>query len=107
MSDSWDEMRRAKENSYFDAKNREALERLKNKQKEEKPRLSPVTGEPMEQLALHGVVIDRCKKSGGIWLDAGELEQLVEGMKSEELSEEAHNSWLSSFFTGLSGGEKK
>lgn len=77
MSDSWDDMRKAKEGSYFAQKDREALERLASKKTEEK-RLSPITGEPMEQVVVHGVVIDRCPTSGGVWLDAGELEQLME-----------------------------
>ena len=56
----------------------------------------------MEQVALHGVVIDRCNTSGGIWLDAGELEQLIEASKGEE-QVEASSEWLSSFFKGLTG----
>lgn len=97
MSDAWDEMRKAKEESYFDRKNREALERLAQK-KQEKPRLSPVTGEPMEQIALHGVVIDRCPTSGGIWLDAGELEQLMQaGTKAGE----DQAGWFGSFVKGI------
>ncbi len=97
MSEKWDDMRRAKEESYFDKKNREALERLKKKKDEEKPRLSPISGNPMLQEVLHGVVIDRCPDSGGVWLDAGELEELIEASKSEE-----GNSLLT-FFKGLSG----
>jgi len=100
MTNSWDEMRKAKEESYFDRKNRESLERLAIKKDSEKPRLSPVTGEPMEQVVLHGVVIDRCNKSGGIWLDAGELEQLIAASKSS--SEEEAN-WLKGFFKSLTG----
>ena len=98
MSNAWDDMRKAKEGSYFEQKNREALERLATK-KEEKPRLSPISGEPMEQIALHGVIVDRCKTSGGIWLDAGELEQLVEAMRKGE--QEGHSTWLSSFAKAL------
>lgn len=100
MTDTWNDMRKAKEESYFDRKNREALERLSKKKDEDQPRLSPITGEPMEQVVLHGVVIDRCKTSGGIWLDAGELEQLVEAM-SEAQSRDS--GFLKSFFKGLSG----
>jgi hypothetical protein len=84
MSKPWEEMRRSKEESYFDKKNREALERLAKKKEEDKPRPSPISGEPMEQVVLNGVVIDRCLQSGGIWLDAGELEQLIEAAKNDE-----------------------
>lgn len=100
MSNSWDEMRKAKEESYFDKKNREALERLASK-KTEKPRPSPITGEPMEQVVLNGVVIDRCPTSGGIWLDAGELEQLLQQSESAPAAEQSN--WFSKFVKGLSG----
>ena len=99
MSDAWNDMKKAKENEYFERKNREALERLKKNEQANQVRLIPVTGEPMEQLALHGVVIDRCKTSGGIWLDAGELEQIVEAAKTSESAE----NWITGFFRGLSG----
>ncbi len=103
MTNSWDEMRRAKEDSYFEKKNREALERLSSK-KTEKPRLSPITGEAMEQIVVHGVVIDRCPTSGGVWLDAGELEQLMNVQK--ETSEGESNNLLTSFLKGLTGNKK-
>jgi len=32
---------------------------------------------PMQQLNFRGVEIDRCPVSGGVWLDAGELEKLL------------------------------
>lgn len=98
MSNAWDDMRKAKEGTYFEQKNREALERLASK-KEDKPRLSPITGEPMEQIALHGVIVDRCKTSGGIWLDAGELEQIVDAMKGEH--PEGESGWITSFVKAL------
>ncbi|NQT77141.1 MAG: zf-TFIIB domain-containing protein [Bacteroidetes bacterium] len=39
---------------------------------------SPLSREPMLVLELAGVEIDYCPESGGIWLDAGELEALFE-----------------------------
>jgi len=99
MSDVVDKMAKAQEESYFDKKNREALERLKKKKEEEKPRLSPISGEPLVQEVLHGVVIDKCAQSGGIWLDAGELEELVSAMA--EAQKENGEGWLGSFFGGL------
>lgn len=101
MSNSWDDMRKAKEDSYFAKKESEALARLAAKKGDPKPRLSPVSGEPMEQVVMHGVVVDRCPSSGGIWLDAGELEQLLELSRSE--SEAPAGGWLASFVHGLSG----
>lgn len=76
MSDSWDDRRKAQEESYFDKVNKQALERLAQK-KQEAPRMSPVSGKPMEQICAVGVVLDRCVETGGIWFDAGELEQVA------------------------------
>ena len=76
MSDSWDERRKAQEDGYFDKVNKEALARLA-KRNADAARISPVSGKPMEQVTIMGVVADRCVESGGIWLDAGELEQIL------------------------------
>ena len=63
MSDAWDDMRKVKEESYFDKKNKKALARLANKQQSEKPQPRPITGEPE---ALHqgwlNAVIEGLKK---------------------------------------------
>ncbi|MCC6220794.1 MAG: zf-TFIIB domain-containing protein [Deltaproteobacteria bacterium] len=101
MTNAWDDMKRAKEDSYFEKKNKEALNRLSNKQQQS--RLSPITGKPMEQVVIHGVVIDRCQDTGGIWLDAGELEQLVEASKNEKTEASKGESLLASFLKTLSG----
>ena len=79
MSDSWDDRRKAQEEGYFDKMNQQALERIKKRASEEsgKKRPSPITGKPMEQVTVMGVVVDRCVDSGGIWLDAGELEEIL------------------------------
>ncbi|MCB0324236.1 MAG: zf-TFIIB domain-containing protein [Bdellovibrionales bacterium] len=98
-SDSWDNMRKAKEESYFEKRNREALERLRRKKEEEAPRPSPITGKPMVQEVLSGVVIDRCPDSGGVWLDAGELEALLEAAKSEDTS----SAGIVEFFRSVTG----
>ncbi len=83
MSDSWDEMRKAKEEQYFMKENQEALIRLKARSGD-KPRLSPVTGKPMKQVTLMGVLIDQCEETGGVWLDNGELEELIKASNSKE-----------------------
>jgi hypothetical protein len=106
MSNAWDDMKKAKEDSYFAKKDQEALARLAKKQHQEKPRLSPVTGEEMEQVVLNGVVIDRCKTSGGIWLDAGELEQLLEASRGEQ-NELKEGRALLGFLKGLVVGKKE
>ena len=40
--------------------------------------MCPVCNEPMVSYEFQGVEIDRCLECGGTWLDAGELELLVE-----------------------------
>ena len=38
----------------------------------------PKCGGDLEETKFHEVMIDKCKKCSGIWLDAGELEILTE-----------------------------
>ena len=90
MSDIFDERRRGLEEEYFQRKDKESLQRLREAIKEEAQRHSaePVTMDcPRCTGKLHAetydeVGIDRCDTRGGIWLDAGELEQII----SEESS---------------------
>ena len=98
MTNAWDEMKAAKEDAYFEKLNKESLIRL-NARDGEKTRLSPITGEPMEHVTIHGIVVDRCPKSGYIGLDAGELEEMIKVAKSEEHSK----SWLDKFLTTVKG----
>ena len=43
--------------------------------------ISPIDNKtPMQQLHYKGIEIDRCPVSGGVWLDAGELEKLLNNM---------------------------
>jgi Zn-finger nucleic acid-binding protein len=39
--------------------------------------LSPIDGVPMRKLLRYGVEIDVCTRTGGVWLDKGELEKIV------------------------------
>ena len=98
MTDSWDEREKAQEAQYFKKQNDEALARLKGRNTPK--RSSPITGEPMEQIALMGVIVDRCPTSGGIWLDAGELEQILNGAKEHK------ETFIESFFSGLFGKQR-
>lgn len=95
MSDAWDEKRKAQEEEYFRRKNEDALKRMKAEHTQE--RLSPVTGKPMERVTVMGVVIDRCPDSGGIWLDAGELDQLIAASRDDEVKD----NWVERFFGQL------
>lgn len=90
--------RSRREEAYFHHKEREALSRTKAKKKAAL-RPSPVTGKPMEHLQINGVTVDRCRDTGGIWLDAGELEQIIEAAK--KLEKTTGQRWLKKFFNGL------
>lgn len=93
MSDAWDDRKRAQEEQYFEKANKEALLRLKGRSG---ARPSPIDGQPMEQVTMMGVTVDRCKTSGGIWLDAGELEALI---KASQDTQNAGS--LTNLFTSL------
>ena len=96
MNDSWDDMRRAKEEQFFDKQNKEALARLQARTGQ-KERLSPISGKPMEQRTIMGVVVDVCKESGGIWLDKGELEQII----SASGNSSKNDTWFGGFLDKL------
>lgn len=102
MNDSWDNMKKAKEDLYFSRQNEEALKKIKA-ERAGSGRKSPITGEIMEEVAYKGVVLDRCKTSGGIWLDSGELEKIIETVLKEKDGD--RDNWLSNFlgFLGNKG----
>ena len=97
MSDGLDERRKALEESFFDKENTQKLEELAKKGTGH--RMSPVTGKPMVREVIHGVTVDRCQESKGIWLDAGELEELVKVLGTKE--KEGTEGWISTFFGRL------
>lgn len=45
----------------------------------------------MKQVTKYGITIDYCPKSGGVWLDKGELEKLIEYAKNENSQYEEDN----------------
>lgn len=84
MSDVFDDRKKALEEDYFRKKEREAIEKMRAKmasQQEATPAVAPVLNCPkcdgtLKELTFEGVVIDQCENCQGVWLDAGELEQL-------------------------------
>ncbi|MEO1640091.1 MAG: zf-TFIIB domain-containing protein [Pseudomonadota bacterium] len=46
---------------------------------------SPIDGSPMREVERYGVKMDICTTSGGIWLDRGELEKIIMGVREEAL----------------------
>ena len=102
MNDAWDEMKQAKEDEYFYRQEKEALARLNAKKNAEKAKLSPIDGKPLTQLNVGGVIIDKCESTGGVWLDAGELEQLL----SHAQNESSGSVWTKRFISNLFGSKK-
>jgi Zn-finger nucleic acid-binding protein len=86
MSDAFDERRRGLEEEYFHRKNKEAIEKLREKMKvAEQAKAAgtssmncPRCGAALKGSEFEGVSIDSCEKCGGVWLDSGELEQLLQ-----------------------------
>jgi hypothetical protein len=103
MSDGLDERRKALEESYFENENKQKLEELSRKGAGH--RLSPVTGKPMVREVIHGVTVDRCEDSKGIWLDAGELEELLQVLGTK--AKEGTDGWITTFFGRLITPESK
>ncbi len=100
MSDTFDKRRAGLEEEYFHRKNKEAIEKLRDKMKvAEESKASgtstmicPRCGGSLRESKFEKVSIDTCKKCGGVWLDSAELEQLTKNEKG---------GWLS----GLLGGD--
>ena len=99
MGDAWDERKRMLEEEYFHRKEKEAIEKLRAKRAAEAaagvaihcPRCEGTLNEVVHE----DVRFDRCDKCGGVWLDAGELEQLTQREESE--------GWLGRMWKGVDG----
>ena len=73
------------EDEYFVKKEKELIEKLRAKQqKEAKQSIKemchlrcPKCGEPLKERSFQKILIDQCTGCGGIWLDAGELEEVA------------------------------
>jgi hypothetical protein len=51
----------------------------------EQSRPCPVDGESMKKEVAHMLIIDRCPRCHGVWLDAGELERIKGGVEASAL----------------------
>lgn len=97
MANKWDERKKAQEDEYFVKQEKEQLAKLKAKQeaeaKESAKKASymkcPKCGESLKVRSFQKIEIDQCNGCGGIWLDAGELDQVA--AKDE-------GSWLGKFW---------
>ena len=85
MSDAFDERRRGLEEEYFHRKNKEAIEKLREKIRvAEQAKAAgassmrcPRCDGSLKESKFEEVMIDTCEKCGGVWLDSTELEQLT------------------------------
>jgi len=72
---------RAKEGIYFAERDREVLNKLRAQlQKVDKSGSDihcPKCTGLLETYSFHGIILDRCLKCSGIWMDKGELEAVV------------------------------
>ena len=85
MANKWDERKKAVEDEYFVKKEKELIAKLKAKQDLEKEAdikkacymRCPKCSAPLKERSFTKVLIDQCTDCGGIWFDAGELEQVA------------------------------
>jgi len=97
VANKWDERKKAQEDEYFIKREKELIERLRAKQEREAHQSvqrtchmrCPKCGEPLKERSFHKILVDQCTGCGGIWLDAGELEEVAGREKG---------SWLGKFW---------
>lgn len=85
MSDAFDNRRKGLEEEYFHRKNKEAVEKLREKMKVSEEAKAAGTSSmrcprcdgTLNETKVEDVSVDVCDKCGGVWLDSGELEQLT------------------------------
>jgi uncharacterized protein with PIN domain len=85
MGDGLDDRRKGLEEEYFHRKNQEAIEKLRDKMKVSEDAKAAGTSSmrcprcdgALNETQFEEVAIDTCEKCGGIWLDSGELSQLM------------------------------
>ena len=85
MANKWDERKKALEDEYFVKKEKDLIQKFKSKQADEaKETLKaachmrcPKCGEPLKERSFQKVTLDQCTGCHGVWLDAGELEQVA------------------------------
>ncbi len=72
---------RAKEDIYFAERDREVLEKLRERLKKVDKTSSdlrcPKCPGSLETYTFEGHLLDRCRECGGIWMDKGELEAVI------------------------------
>ena len=82
-----DDRGRALENEYFRRQEQELIEKLKSKLNVENAQVSdlgcPKCDGKLVETDFENIKMDVCNNCTGVWLDAGELAQIVDKDKSE------------------------
>ena len=89
-----DDRGRALENEYFHRREKELLERLKERIEQEAKAAGldcPRCDGKLFETEYNGIVVDACNKCTGVWLDASELVHLA-------VKEEKTTGWLGGLF---------
>ena len=98
MANKWDERKKAQEDEYFVKKGTRAARetqsqskklRLKSRAQKTSHMKCPKCGASLKERSFQKIQIDQCTGCNGIWLDAGELEQVAE---------KDNSSWLGKFW---------
>ena len=100
MGDALDDRRKGLEEEYFHRKNKEAVEKMREKMRVAGDAKSAGTSSmqcprcdgSLKPSTFEAVEIDVCEKCGGIWLDSSELAQLTKRESAGWLSG-LWNSW--------------
>jgi uncharacterized protein with PIN domain len=85
MADIFEDRRKGLEEEYFHRRNKEAIEKLREKMAVSEQAKAAGTSSmrcprcdgSLNETKFEDVTIDICDKCGGVWLDSGELEQLT------------------------------
>jgi uncharacterized protein len=98
MSNIWDERKKALENEYFQRKERENIEKLRQAQQAEQAQDAcrnhcPKCGQQLQAMTFREVPLDKCPDCGGVWLGPRDL---------QILAEKDHRTWFDKWF-----GEKE
>jgi hypothetical protein len=102
VGDLLDDRRKGLEEEYFHRKNKEAIEKMREKMRIAAEAKSAATSSlqcprcdgKLKTTTFENVAIDVCEKCGGVWLDSGELELLTRSDSSSWLAR-LWNSWNS------------
>lgn len=80
MNDAWEERERALEEGYFIQKDHELIAKMKSRlaaQKSENDYECPKCDGKLHTGKFENVQVEICDKCSGVWLDSGELQQIM------------------------------